>query len=96
MILMLSVHPSRFPDLLTEDRMRLDPPILTNTYHDSFGNFCHVIRAPPGRLTLSTDFLVHDSGRPDATAPQAERCSPIKSSAEWLQSGSQRPNLLAA
>ena len=24
MILMLSVHPSRFPDLLTEDRMRLD------------------------------------------------------------------------
>src|SRR5271169_3384368 len=24
------------------------------------------------------------------------RCSPIKSSAEWLQSGSQRPNLLAA
>jgi hypothetical protein len=40
MILMLSVHPSRFPDLLTEDRMRLDPPIPTNTYHDSFGNFC--------------------------------------------------------
>ena len=40
MILMLSVHPSRFPDLLTEDRMRLDPPIPTKTYHDSFGNFC--------------------------------------------------------
>jgi transglutaminase-like putative cysteine protease len=73
MILMLSVHPSRFPDLLTEDRMRLDPPIPTNTYHDSFGNFCHVIRAPPGRLTLSTDFLVHDNGEPDAAAPQAEQ-----------------------
>ena len=40
MILMLSVHPSRFPDLLTEDRMRLDPPIPAKTYHDSFGNFC--------------------------------------------------------
>src|SRR4029077_11208099 len=26
----------------------------------------------------------------------AGHCSPIKSSAEWLQSGSQRPNLLAA
>jgi hypothetical protein len=73
MILMLSVHPSRFPDLLTEDRMRLDPPIPTNTYHDSFGNFCHVIRAPAGRLKLSTDFLVHDNGEPDATAPQAEQ-----------------------
>jgi hypothetical protein len=73
MMLMLSVHPSRFPDLLTDDRMRLDPPIRTNTYHDSFGNFCHVIRAPPGRLTLSTDFLVHDNGESDATAPQAEQ-----------------------
>jgi transglutaminase-like putative cysteine protease len=73
MILMLSVHPSRFPDLLTEDRMRLDPPIPTNTYHDSFGNFCHVISAPAGRLTLSTDFLVHDNGEPDAAARQAEQ-----------------------
>jgi hypothetical protein len=73
MILMLSVHPSRFPDLLTEDRMRLDPPIPAKTYHDSFGNFCHVIRAPSGRLTLSTDFLVHDNGESDPTAPQAEQ-----------------------
>ena len=27
MILTLSVHPSRVPDLLTPDRMRLDPPL---------------------------------------------------------------------
>jgi hypothetical protein len=31
-------------------------------YHDSFGNFCHVIRAPAGRLTASADFLVKDQG----------------------------------
>jgi hypothetical protein len=31
MILTLSVHPSRFSDLLTPDRMRLDPPIPANT-----------------------------------------------------------------
>jgi len=43
MILTLSIHPSRFSDLLTPDRMRLDPPTVPNTYHDSFGNFCHVI-----------------------------------------------------
>jgi hypothetical protein len=73
MILTLSVHPSRFPDLLTPDRMRLDPPIPANTYHDSFGNFCHVIRAPAGRLTLSADFLVHDKGEADVEAPQAEQ-----------------------
>jgi hypothetical protein len=72
MILTLSVHPSRFSDLLTEDRMRLDPPIPANTYHDSFGNFCHVIRAPAGRLTVSTDFLVMDRGEPDPIAPLAE------------------------
>ena len=54
MILQLSVHPSRTPDLLTWDRLQLDPPIPANTYHDVFGNFCHVIRAPAGQLTVST------------------------------------------
>ena len=61
MILTLSVHPSRFADLLMPDCVRLDPPVPANTYHDSFGNFCHVIRAPAGRLTISTDFLVQDN-----------------------------------
>jgi transglutaminase-like putative cysteine protease len=71
MILTLSVHPSRIPDLLTVDRMRFDPAMPTNTYHDSFGNFCHVIRAPAGRLTISADFLVRDKGEPDEIASQA-------------------------
>jgi transglutaminase-like putative cysteine protease len=73
MILTLSVYPSRTPDLLSWDRMRLDPAITANTYHDSFGNFCHVIRAPVGRLTVSTDFLVQDNGEPDPIVPQAEQ-----------------------
>src|SRR5271165_4243549 len=72
MIAMLSVHPSRIADLITLDRMRLEPPIVPNTYHDIFGNFCHVIHAPAGRLTISADFLIRDSGEPDAMAPQAE------------------------
>jgi transglutaminase-like putative cysteine protease len=70
-ILMLSVHPSRTPDLLSSDRMRLDPHIPVNTYHDSFGNFCHVIRSPGGRLTISADFMLQDSGKPDAIDPLA-------------------------
>jgi transglutaminase-like putative cysteine protease len=73
MILQLSVHPSRVPDLLTWDRLLLDPPIRANTYHDVFGNFCHVIRAPSGRLTLSANFLVEDSGEPDAVDFQAKQ-----------------------
>jgi transglutaminase-like putative cysteine protease len=73
MILTLSVHPSRFFDLVTLDRMRIDPPIVPNTYHDGFGNFCHVIRAPAGRLTLSADFLIEDRGKPDAIARRAKQ-----------------------
>jgi transglutaminase-like putative cysteine protease len=73
MILTLSVHPSRFPDLLSWDHVQIDPPVPAKTYHDSFGNFCHVIRAPAGRLTLSTGFRVRDNGEPDATASEAQQ-----------------------
>jgi transglutaminase-like putative cysteine protease len=73
MILMLSVHPSRHPDLLTPDRMRLDPAIPVNFYRDGFGNICHVIHAPVGPLSLSADFLIQDSGATDDVAPDAEQ-----------------------
>ena len=73
MILQLSVHPSRTSDLVTRDHMRFDPPIPAKTYHDGFGNFCHVIRAPAGRLTMSANFLVRDDGVPDVIALQAEQ-----------------------
>ncbi|MGV8839771.1 MAG: transglutaminase-like domain-containing protein [Bauldia sp.] len=71
MILELSVHPSRTADLVTWDRMTIDPPVPAVTYHDGFGNFCHVIKAPAGRISLSSDFVVTDSGRPDEVAPDA-------------------------
>src|SRR5438132_6064699 len=60
MILQVSVHPTRQPDLISWDGLQTAPSIPANTYHDTFGNFCHVITAPAGRLTLSTDFLVQD------------------------------------
>ena len=93
MILTLSVHPSRFADLVTPIDMRLDPPIPANTYHDSFGNFCHVIRAPAGRLTMSTDFLVHDDGEPDAVAPQAEQHASGRSAGGHLALSARQPLL---
>ncbi|MBB6307432.1 transglutaminase-like domain-containing protein [Xanthobacter tagetidis] len=71
MILTLSVHPSRINDLMQPDRAVFDPPVAANTYHDSFGNFCHVIQAPPGKLTMRTDFVIRDSGLPDPVAPDA-------------------------
>jgi hypothetical protein len=44
MILQLSVRPERVPDLVSLGRIHFDPPPPANTY-DSFGNYCHVIRA---------------------------------------------------
>jgi transglutaminase-like putative cysteine protease len=73
MILTLSVHASRIADLLTPDWMRLDPAIRANNYRDGFGNTCHVIHAPAGRLTVSADFLIRDSGAPDEMAPDAQQ-----------------------
>ena len=75
MILMLSVHPSRITDMITPDRLRLDPAIPGNSYRDGFGNTCHVIQAPTGRLTVSTDFVIRDSGQLDEVAPDAEQHS---------------------
>jgi transglutaminase-like putative cysteine protease len=71
MILMLNVHPSRAADLLTPDRIALNPVLPLNTYRDGFGNICHVVHAPKGRITLAADFLVNDSGAPDDVAPAA-------------------------
>jgi transglutaminase-like putative cysteine protease len=73
MILQLSVHSSRAHDLVTQDRIRMDPNIPVNTYHDTFGNFCHVVTAPAGRTTFSTDFIINDSGRHDAVEPYAQQ-----------------------
>ncbi len=73
MIMSLSVYPTRVPDLITADLMTLDPFVPANTYHDSYGNFCHVIRAPAGLITMSTDFLIQDAGRPDEIAAAVEQ-----------------------
>ena len=71
MIVTLNVHQTRRHDLLTPDRMLLEPFVAAKDYIDGFGNICHVIRAPAGRLTMSADFLIEDSGAPDDVAPEA-------------------------
>ena len=73
MILMLSVHPSRSADLITPDRMQFQPSFPSNNYLDGFGNVCHVIHAPAGKTTISSDFLVRDNGAADGIAPNAEQ-----------------------
>ena len=73
MILTLNVHYSRVSDLVVADHLRTSPSIPITSYRDSFGNWCIRIVAPRGRLQLTADALVDDSGRPDAIDPQAEQ-----------------------
>jgi transglutaminase-like putative cysteine protease len=73
MMLMLSVHPSRAPDLLTAQRPRFSPPVAARDYRDGFGNVCTRLVAPPGGLTIAADFVIADSGVPDPVRPGAEQ-----------------------
>jgi transglutaminase-like putative cysteine protease len=73
MILMLTVHPSRAKDLLTEQKLLTAPKILRREYRDMFGNVCTRIVAPPGFLEFKTDFEICDSGRPDEVVPHARQ-----------------------
>jgi transglutaminase-like putative cysteine protease len=66
MWLALSVHPSRRDDLETPDQLRADPRPPISQYRDGFGNLCTRLVAPAGRITLSSDFVIQDSGLPDA------------------------------
>jgi transglutaminase-like putative cysteine protease len=71
MVLMLSVHPSRLDDLASPAPMVLDPPVPVQHYRDLYGNLCSRIAAPAGLVTISSDFIINDSGQLDAVAPEA-------------------------
>jgi transglutaminase-like putative cysteine protease len=71
MILMLSLRPERFPDLVTPQIITADPAVPLHEYRDSFGNICHRLLAPAGRITFSSDFIIEDSGTPDPSVLEA-------------------------
>jgi transglutaminase-like putative cysteine protease len=75
MLLMLRVHPSRAADLVTPDPIVTEPVIPIGEYHDGFGNICGRIEAPAGRLTLSTEAIVRDTGEPDIAAASVGQCA---------------------
>ncbi|MBL6750279.1 MAG: transglutaminase family protein [Nevskia sp.] len=71
MILTLSIHYSRASDLLRPDHLITDPPVPVSGYRDGFGNWCTRLVAPQGKLRLSADTVVKDSGAPDMVLPNA-------------------------
>src|SRR2546423_7832254 len=73
MLLALSIHPSRVPDLVTPQQISFDRTVTPYDYVDGFGNVCTRIIAPAGRTTIRTDFIIADSGLPDLVAPEARQ-----------------------
>ena len=73
MILNLNVHFTRVSDLIGRDDLMFDPPVPIAAYRDSFGNWCTRIVAPLGRMRISADVIVKDSGAPDVLVPEAQQ-----------------------
>jgi transglutaminase-like putative cysteine protease len=70
-ILLLNVHFSRVSDLVTPDHIMVHPSVPISGYRDGFGNWCNRIVAPAGRVTITTDATISDTGQPDAVVPGA-------------------------
>jgi transglutaminase-like putative cysteine protease len=64
-ILVVNVHDSRVSDLVVPDHLITEPAIPITRYRDAFGNRCNRVLAPAGRLRLTTDCVITDSGLPD-------------------------------
>jgi len=84
LLLMLSVHPSRTPDLRTPQNMLFDPPVPATDYVDGFGNVCTRVVAPPGLLRITNQFTIDDTGEPDIQAPDAQQIPVEELPAETL------------
>src|SRR5262245_19796898 len=73
MILMLYVHPSRQPDLRSDEKIVVEPKLPLTDFTDLYGNRCARIFAPAGNLRLSLEALIEDSGLADEQRPEAQQ-----------------------
>jgi transglutaminase-like putative cysteine protease len=63
--LRLRVHPDRQPDLQSPDLVLTSVPAQVSEHRDEFNNIVTRIRAPAGPITLSTSFVINDTGLAD-------------------------------
>lgn len=70
-LLMLYPHPSLAASLETPGSIQIEPSTPVTEYLDLYGNRCGRMLAPAGRVTLSDEIVVADSGRPDPQARDA-------------------------
>ena len=73
MIMVVGIHFTRASDVIVADHLTTDPSVPISPYRDTFGNWCSRLVAPAGRMRLSGDGVVRDSGQPDVVAPLASQ-----------------------
>ena len=73
MIMVLGTHFTRASDVIVPDYLTTSPSVPISPYRDVFGNWCSRIVAPEGRMRLSADGVVRDTGLPDVIAPSASQ-----------------------
>ncbi|MEO4045377.1 transglutaminase family protein [Hoeflea sp. CAU 1731] len=66
LILALSPHPGFDGRVIGSSVVQTEPDLPLQTFFDTFGNRLTRLRAPTGRLTLSSDCVVEVDGKPDA------------------------------
>jgi transglutaminase-like putative cysteine protease len=70
-IMVLGAHFTRASDVIKPDFLTTAPSVPITPYRDAFGNWCSRIMAPEGRMVLTGDGVVRDSGMPDIVVPSA-------------------------
>lgn len=73
LIAMLGIHYTRVSDVVRPDHMVVTPKAPISAYRDTFGNWCSRVFAPAGRVQISADALINDTGLPDASVPDAQQ-----------------------
>jgi transglutaminase-like putative cysteine protease len=73
MIMVLGVHFTRASDVIVPDYLTTDPAVAIVPYRDGFGNWCSRIVAPTGRIRLTADGIIRDTGLPDVIVPSASQ-----------------------
>ncbi len=70
-VLMLYLHPSVAVKVRGPECLEVEPRVAVSQYTDIYGNRCGRLFTPAGKLKVSHQALVEDSGLVDAQAPNA-------------------------
>ena len=84
MLTLMDVEQARQGDILHEQPLRATSVASIGRYTDCFGNRCRRIEALPGRVALSLEGVIQDSGVPDPVVPYAEQIDVARLPVETL------------